>query len=556
MGIYRDERVCKIVEDMNEEYFLPHIQRAFVWKEEQVQRLFDSLLRKYPIGTFLFWTTGDAQVRRRKFMDNFDKKYLKNFNIQKLQLEDTAPRKHVTLVLDGQQRLQSLFMGLKGKYEDKELYFDLLSGKTEDDEGVLYRFDFFKNQPENDGDHFWLKAKDLLAMLGPGEKAKDEVDVSNELVKSFQDQAKSDTVRRNVSRFVRALAQDNNLSYYSETTPDPDKVFDIFVRVNSFGTPLSKSDLLFSFIKLKWKKFEAEKEFPDLLEKVNGNEQFDFDLDFILKTSVVLLKSPARYSIKTFTGEKGKEIAEGMEENWHKISASITSVVDLIRDEFHITDRRLVPSNNALIPIIYYTHTRNKKSKDSFDLEDKEIIKNWLLHALLCGAFSGHSDTFLDRARKTIDESHTNVFPAKEINAEFRTLHKITEVTKDIIKNIGYGDPESYLLLYLIYPYGTNFRPGNKSNYPEQDHIFSSHELETTYDKNQINRIGNLRLVTMNTNREKLATPYKEWIESENEDELKQALLPGKPADWNIQNFMTFVQKREEEILKRIVNPM
>lgn len=553
MGQYKDERVLDIIEEINDEYFLPHIQRAFVWKEEQILRLFDSLLRGYPIGTFLFWKIKDIQTRRRKFLANFYKEYNKNFNIEKLGLEDTAARKDLTLVLDGQQRLQSLYTALKGKYEDMELYFDLLSGETEDDEGILYRFDFLKKQPEKTDGNFWFKAKDLLAKI-TCEKL-DEMDVSEELSRSVEDEKRKKTVRKSVSRFFRALAYENNLSYYSETTPAPEKIFDIFVRVNSYGTPLSKSDMLFSFIKLKWKKFEAEKAFPSLLDKINGNGQFDFDVDFILKTAVVLLGFPARYTIKTFTGQRGKEIAEKMEEKWSQITKSITSVVDLVRDEFSITDRYLLPSNNSLIPIAYYAQIKNKKSKNSFDYEDKKIIKNWLVNGLLCGAFSGHSDTILDKAKKTIDESRSKSFPAEKINAEFRALQRITQVNKDILKKIQYGDPESYLLLYLIYPFGTIFKPSSEANYPEQDHIFSDHELRSSpshYSPNEINRIGNLRLVTRNANRRKSKTPYDKWIKSEKKEELKLTLIPGKPADWNVENYKEFVQKREEEIIKKI----
>jgi len=129
MGEYQDAHISDIVEEINDKYFLPNIQRSFVWKEDQIVRLFDSLLRGYPIGTFLFWKTKDNNIRRRKFIDNYYKKYSKNFNIRKLGLEDTSPRNDIFLVLDGQQRLQSLFIALKGKYEDKELYFNVLSGK-------------------------------------------------------------------------------------------------------------------------------------------------------------------------------------------------------------------------------------------------------------------------------------------------------------------------------------------------------------------------------------------------------------------------------------------
>src|SRR3989304_5070946 len=118
MGEYEDKRILDILDDINERYFLPHIQRPFVWKEDQILKLFDSLLRGYPIGSFLFWTTDNTGIRRRKFIQNFYKKYSEDFNVEKLGLEDVdSTKKDITLVLDGQQRLQSLFVSLKGKYD-------------------------------------------------------------------------------------------------------------------------------------------------------------------------------------------------------------------------------------------------------------------------------------------------------------------------------------------------------------------------------------------------------------------------------------------------------
>jgi uncharacterized protein with ParB-like and HNH nuclease domain len=552
MGEYEDKHIFDTLEEINEKYFLPHIQRPFVWKEEQILRLFDSLLRGYPIGTFLFWTTKDLSVRRRKFMDNFYKKYNKDFNIEKLGLEDTDnTRKDVTLVLDGQQRLQSLYVALMGKYDDKELYFDMLSGEKENEEGILFRFDFSKKQPKGNGEDLWVRAKDLLAKLGKEKKS--FTVVTEETLKTFGiDESKRKTISENVEKFYRALISEKKITFYPETEESPERVFDIFVRVNSGGTQLSKSDLLFSFIKLKWKKFEAEKALPNLLEKINGNEQFAFDIDFILKTSVVLLGFPAKYTVKTFSGLRGNEIAEKIENNWLKICESITSVVDLIRDEFNIKNKKLLPSNNALIPIIYYSYSTNKKSKSSFDEEDKKTIRNWLLNALLSGSFSGHSDNVIDKAKKTIDYLSPKRFPSKEINLAFKGMRQSTEVNKEIMKGISYRSPESYLLLYLIYPYNTNFNPSSDANYPEQDHIFSHDELDKSYDEEQINRVGNLRLITSNANKVKSGTPYAEWIKKESEKELRLALIPDKPENWNIKNYLDFVQKREEKILRKV----
>ena len=145
-------------------------------------------------------------------------------------------------------------------------------------------------------------------------------------------------------------------------------------------------------------------------------------------------------------------------------------------------------------------------------------------------------------------------FPAREINSEFPSGKK-TEVDEEIIKDISYRSPESYLLLYLVYPYGINFTPSSDANYPQQDHIFSQDELEKAgYDKNDIHRIGNIRLVTANANQRKSYTPYKEWIKTESSKELELTLIPDKPEDWDVNNYKEFVQKREQKILEKIKN--
>jgi uncharacterized protein with ParB-like and HNH nuclease domain len=97
-------------------FWLPNIQRPFVWSEEQIARLFDSILREYPISTLLVWKT-TSTIRRRKFIDNWkDTLRLSYFYVP----EDSKKK---CLVLDGQQRLQSLFIGLCGSYNGKETLF-------------------------------------------------------------------------------------------------------------------------------------------------------------------------------------------------------------------------------------------------------------------------------------------------------------------------------------------------------------------------------------------------------------------------------------------------
>ena len=104
---------------------LPHIQRPFVWKYEQMKSFFDSILREYPINTLLFWRTNE-KVQIRRFFDN----YVDGMNVKDTYLKSSEyETKEKWLVLDGQQRLQALYIALKGTYEKKELYFNLLSGR-------------------------------------------------------------------------------------------------------------------------------------------------------------------------------------------------------------------------------------------------------------------------------------------------------------------------------------------------------------------------------------------------------------------------------------------
>src|ERR1017187_7387258 len=118
-------------------FWLPNIQRPFVWNEEQMCRLYDSILREYPISTLLIWKTR-SRIRRRKFIDNFSRDLLSRLSIFYVPEDD----KKKCLVLDGQQRLQSLFIGLKGSYEGRELFLDILSGEVAAPDDVKYKFAF------------------------------------------------------------------------------------------------------------------------------------------------------------------------------------------------------------------------------------------------------------------------------------------------------------------------------------------------------------------------------------------------------------------------------
>jgi uncharacterized protein with ParB-like and HNH nuclease domain len=112
---YESTTIVKIINKLNRNYFLPAIQRSFVWKSDQIIRLFDSLMKGYPISSFLFWDLkpeSKQQWEIYKFVENF--RYGDTHN----EIAETDGF-DVTLVLDGQQRLTSLMLGLRGSYTVK-----------------------------------------------------------------------------------------------------------------------------------------------------------------------------------------------------------------------------------------------------------------------------------------------------------------------------------------------------------------------------------------------------------------------------------------------------
>ncbi|RKU91613.1 DUF262 domain-containing protein [Helicobacter pylori] len=123
MGVFLDKSIKNVVDELNGRYFLPDIQREYVWlqkaDEKKIEKLFDSILRGYPIGSFLFWKLPKEDIAKSddklnfqlyQFITNYDERKPHN---EKIRIEQIK-RDDLYIVLDGQQRLTSLYIGLKG----------------------------------------------------------------------------------------------------------------------------------------------------------------------------------------------------------------------------------------------------------------------------------------------------------------------------------------------------------------------------------------------------------------------------------------------------------
>lgn len=320
-------------EDENGGFWLPNIQRLFVWKEEQIKRLFDSLLREYPIGTLLVWKT-DNVIKRRKFINI----YRDGMRLEELYFP--ADKKIKYMVLDGQQRLQTLFIGLKGSYNKSELYFNVLSGDLKSPDDMKFEFKFINSTAAK---FPWVKIKEMVFTDKKNREIRKDIIDKSERTLSEEEK---DRIDENIDLVRNVFCTQENIMYQevdSTDRPDTyedDDIVEIFIRANSGGTYLGKSDLLFSLLTSSWE--EADEKMEDLLEVLNKTG-YNFTRDFILKTCLVLFDKGARYQVDKFRDDTTRQ---KIEDEWDKVTSAIEDVKDFIYGNTFIqTDKLLHQSS-------------------------------------------------------------------------------------------------------------------------------------------------------------------------------------------------------------------
>ena len=246
-------------------YLLPAIQRKFTWSTSQIEVLFDSIMRGYPINTFMFWEVTDADVKSNFRFYQFLEKYCERFGENNPDF-DTKGHGNFQAVIDGQQRLTSLYIGLKGTYAyrlprkwwpktqddsilpPRQLYLNIATSLDEErnEEMMSYEFSFLTKQEREkaaDG-KYWFLVGDVLD-LEEAETADQVLDVVMDYLEKVG-MTSNAYARKTLTRLYFAVRRDTLIHYYNETSQKIDHVLDIFIRTNHGGTPLSFSDLLMS----------------------------------------------------------------------------------------------------------------------------------------------------------------------------------------------------------------------------------------------------------------------------------------------------------------------
>lgn len=557
----KKETIRKFVNMINNEeeqggLWLPNIQRYFIWKKEQIEKLFDSIMREYPIGNFLIWKTKEP-VKMRKFIDNYkDGLRLIDFYVPK-------NNKIKLLVLDGQQRLQSLFIALRGSYNVEELYFNVLSGK-EEKEDIKFEFKFLSSDKAKI-ENGWVKLKDIVF------ENRTSYVIANDLIKKINDERKKklmndlteveiDLIHDNISLVINQFCNSNNpiISYTELDSVDNPEIYtlnevvEIFIRANSGGTPLSKSDLMFSLLTANWE--DVEEDLTNFLEDLNGTA-FAFERDFVLKTSLILIGAGAKYDVMKFRKE---ENLKKLQDNWDNIKKSIREIKDFLCKYTFIRDDKALPSYIALIPLIYFNYKYPEKWKNS----NKDALAKWLTRDLLTGAFSGSSDTLLDALVRKINERED--FDINTINTEIMNRGRTISISEDSLLDTYYGEKKLYLIFALWYQ-DINFKPAYEGNLPWVDHIFPQSKLKEIKETNpetgrkimkykwwDRDQIANLMLLSAEENRDEKRDKSPEgWLKNKDDEYFEIHLVPKNKDLWKIENFEKFVEERKRLIVDK-----
>jgi len=289
---YQSRTIKQVLPEINESIFLPAIQREFVWDTEQIVQLFDSVLREYPIGSFIFWNlNGDFANNQIKYYfvrnhiedsiypDEFDNVHHRNPKVPEYeQLPDS-----ISLVVDGQQRLSSFYIGLQGTYVEKQkyrqrknpdswtrkqLYLNLLSNpgdQTEDHLKLRYDFKFKEPDPTQSSEAYWFRVGDILE-IDTLEKAMTRANEIADELESISD-AEEHYILKNLTTLYNAVHARDIVNYYEEGNQDNERILDIFVRANEGGTQLSKSEILLSIATSYWASDEVDP--IDAKEEIN-----------------------------------------------------------------------------------------------------------------------------------------------------------------------------------------------------------------------------------------------------------------------------------------------
>lgn len=480
---------------------LPEIQRAYVWKPHQVAHLFDSLYRGYPSGAMLLWRPKQTVVERG------------------MQVSDGGlhPVGTPAYLLDGQQRLTSLHR-VYSEHPDASVVFNV---ETET---------FQIQSAATAKDPRWVKVAGILKAekLGPIRKK----------ILQATPGLDEDDVESRLGR-VRAIAQ---YEYYLEILSGLpyDEVAQIFVRVNSGGRALKTVDLAMATLSAEWPGVVAKVE-----EEVSLRASTWPKIDTAFLVRALAATATETGSLSSLRGLQPEVLDAG----WKRVRFGVDYVIKLLKENAGIETSNLIPSINALVPLVVLLGRHQEKQ-----LDDPDALIYWLFGAFVTGRYSSAADTKIaqDSTAARSDD------PIRGIYQSAGLLGSPLAVVSQQLIGKGAGSP-FFLLSYLSakgrgakdWWYGVEIsETGSGSSFAiEYHHIHPRTTLKELYTKAQINDLANLAFISAKANKKiggRSPADYFAELHTEGKDELASHLVPLDPALRTAPNYLEFIAARRE----------
>lgn len=514
----------KYAKDRN--LLLPDIQREYVWDVSEIEKLFESIVDDYPIGTCIFWKTNRKTINEEKpnlyyFLRDFKRGESKNEKAPEVFTDEYD----YYIVLDGQQRITSMNIALYGSYTyykggrghvrsnpkswvTKELYYnlDFYSEREEDDENPKKRFCFLTTEEADEGNYY--KVKLMLAY-----------DKLSDFIKFMLSQGFNDSCSDDLSVLFERLHDSSGkglVYYYCIAENTYDEALDIFVRVNSTGRKLSKSDLLFSTLIDGWK--NGKENIEKVLETMNcKGDGFQFSRDYLMRLCLVLVDANTNLKIESLTKDTIKKIRD----NWKVISSSLDSMSTMLA-EIGMCHENLT-SYNATMPLAYFIYKGGKIKKD----ESKKEARKFLSVSFSKRLFGVASNDALNKTRTALEKldcKHTSFSLGLFAGITLTGGRTFTVNSDDIdywLNNYEKGQ-NTFVLLSLLYP---NLKLSQVSFHQDHCHPYAGFEKKAIeplgLDEKKVaewqrkrNLLPNLQFLEGAENESKNKTPLKDWVDS------------------------------------------
>ena len=574
---YQSNTIGTVLSRMNRDIFIPGIQRPYVWEPEQIVKLFDSLMRGYPINSFLFW-----ELQPGNFGDWDIYQFVRRFRQGDIHNETATPdiNQPVVLVLDGQQRLTSLLIGLVGSYTmrlkkarkatesswfEDSLYLDLqqqadLGEDGDPDEAAVretyYGFKFLANErpPSASKKHLWFRVADIMGITNSGQLA-----AATEQLLMMHPQLESDArevVRINLMRLFEVIWKEDSICYYMERDQQYEKVLDIFIRANDGGTKLSKSDLLMSMSTLRWESLHARNVTEELVYHLRDvlDQEKSFDRDYLLRSGLFFNDLDFAFKISNFTP---RNIAI-IESTWLAVEKALRMSAEIFR-KAQITGGHLTAGNAVMLAACYLYKLNKCVPLEQWTCppEDEELIRKWTIGVLFHGVLGGAANITMELYRRVLNESFLSrtEFPAQSLVTNLTRRGRVMDFDATAVERFAATQSKGRLglpALSLLY---------DRTDWSTEQwmvvQVIPSHRLdddrllsvgvpigEVSQFKSWGGLLANCILLTQAESREYHQLDFEDWVTSRTDAWLKEHLLPTNFALYHERCFLDFIKAR------------